>query len=167
MSDEDEALTELHHDQYDSTSAGGVERAIGEVETAMGDANDSIYGELTPTSVNRMVLMIAGSLQAEQESQEGDTTIATPVSLLDVDGDALDASDFNGVGVVYMFDEGFVPTLMEHIGNCWNNSKEFQTWGERLDKMTNNEDEVYLYDDLPELLRRDGASDSDSSASDK
>jgi hypothetical protein len=35
------------------------------------------------------------------------------------------------------------------------------------DKMTNNEDEVYLYDDLPELLRRDGASDSDSSASDK
>jgi hypothetical protein len=65
-------------------------------------------------------------------------------------------SDFNGCNIAYMFDEAFTPSLMQHL--CIQ-------WEERLDKMTNDVDEDYL-GDLPELERRDGASDSDSSASD-
>jgi hypothetical protein len=193
-------------------------------ETYGGDAKASIYGELTRGSVTRLLHMVADSLQAKQKSQDGDTTIATPVSILDIGagtmrfaiqaafergwnaagfensanrvllgaanclaankevqkmiaenkrrdpyaadvsrqsigriatvmGDALNASDFNGFDVVYIYDEGFVPSLMEHIGNCWNNSNckvqfiiSTKTWGERLDKMMNNEGELVFRD---------------------
>jgi hypothetical protein len=133
MSDEDEAVTELHHDQYDSTSAaaGGVERAIGAVETAAGDADVSIYGELTPGSANRILRIIQADQadqgsQGSQGSQDEDTTIATPVSILDVGSGtnrvllgAANASDNNGFDVVYMFDDSFTPSLMQHICIQW------------------------------------------------
>jgi hypothetical protein len=57
-------------------------------------------------------------------------------------GDAMHVRNFNGFTVVFMFDEGFIPSLMEHIGKCWNNSNikvqliiSTKTGKERLDKV--------------------------------
>jgi hypothetical protein len=118
MSDEDEEFAKLHQDQHDITSAV-VERANGQIGTAMGDA-----------------------------------TVAR---------------NFNGFTVELMFDKPFVPELMKHIGECWNNSEStvrFTSSETGRNAVTNvqeekDQDQDYLYD-LPELCQREVASDSDS-----
>jgi hypothetical protein len=112
MSDEDENYIDL---QQDSTSAG-VERAIGQIGTAMGDA-----------------------------------TVVR-----------------NGFTVVMMFDEVFVPDLIEHI--C-KSTVQFIASEMGRNAVTNvqeeDEDEDHLYD-VPELCQRGAASpDSDFDDSDK
>jgi hypothetical protein len=148
-----------------------------------GDANASVYGELTPGSV-KSILRIIQADQADQGSQDdgrmllldvGSGTMRVPIQaafemgwdaagfdnsanrvflgaslckmanlaanklvsdapdanpwkyigrIRTAMGDALSARNFDGVNVVYMFDHGFVESVMRQLGKCWNHSNE-------------------------------------------
>jgi hypothetical protein len=60
-------------------------------------------------------------------------------------GDALCARNFNGVDVVYMFDHGFIESVMKQLGKCWNHSDKdvkyivsTKTGVKRIDRITDD-----------------------------
>jgi hypothetical protein len=97
-----------------------------------GDADASIYGELTAGSVSKIMRIILADMREEQESLAGNSTI-DPVSFLDL-----------GSGTM----RNSIQVASEMVTNV-------------QEEKDQDQDQDYLYD-LPELCQREVASDSDS-----